>query len=74
MNIITKKTIDENLVKTLCDLCNAVPVIARHVREDNDAHADKRLREDLARLIHSARQAADFAEGELVKITPPENR
>jgi hypothetical protein len=68
MTIIAQKPLDENLVKTLCDLCNAVPVIARHVREDNDAHADKCLRADLARLIHRARQVADFAEGELVKL------
>ena len=70
MTIITQKPLDENLVKTLCDLCNAVATIARHVREDNDAHADKCLREDLARLINRARQVAYFAEGELAKLTP----
>ncbi len=68
MTIVTQKPLDENLVKTLCDLCNAAATIARHVREDNDAHADKCLREDLARLINRARQAADFAAGELVKL------
>ena len=70
MTITTQTPIDERLVETLCDLCNAVPGIARNVKQDNDACADKYLREDLARLIHRARQVADFAEGELVKITP----
>ncbi len=70
MTIIAKTPLDKNLVDTLCDLCNAVATIARHVREDNNAHADKCLREDLDRLINRARQVADFAEGELAKLTP----
>ena len=70
MTIIAKTPLDKNLVDTLCDLCNSVPTRARLARQSNDACMVAQLRDDLVRLINRARQVADFAEGELAKLTP----
>jgi hypothetical protein len=68
MTIIAQKPLDERLVDTLLDLCNAVPALARYAKQSNNANSTRLVRADLARLVHRARQVADFAEGELVKL------
>ena len=68
MTIIAQKPLDERLVDTLLCLCNTVPALARDAKQSNNANSTRLVRADLARLVHRARQVADFAEGELVKL------